>query len=119
MNTPDPFRRAALITYVIPFLWIFILLSFDSFMVGLAFFSIFLAPALLYFFGVPGCRYVMGSIAAFSAALWLITPLFQHAIDRTLRFWTLWSVLLLLFIFASILCLRPPKRRRMGQQRSA
>jgi len=65
--------------------------------------SVALLPAILYFFGVRWCRYVVGAFSVLFVLLWLAVPMAQHAIDRTRTFWFIWCIVLLVFVFSSIM----------------
>jgi hypothetical protein len=60
-----------------------------------------LLPAVLYFFRVRWCRYVVGVLSAIALLIWSVLPMALHAVDRGGRFWIVWPMVWLVFAFSS------------------
>ena len=67
-----------------------------------------LLPAVLYFFSVQWCRYVVGTVAALSFLLCSIVPMIRGTEGR--YFWLIWSPIWLLFGFAALVSFIPVRR---------
>ena len=67
-----------------------------------------LLPAVLYFFGVRWCRYVVGVIAAMSFVLCSTIPMIRGSEGR--YFWLIWSPIWLVFGFAALVAFTPVRR---------
>jgi hypothetical protein len=67
-----------------------------------------LLPAVLYFFGLRWCRYVVGVIAAMSFVLCSMIPMIRGTEGR--YFWLIWSPVWLVFGFAAVVSFIPVRR---------
>jgi hypothetical protein len=104
MKTSETLRRIAIAAYTLPFLVRLVLSLVDGDLRDMLVLSaVALTPAILFFCGVLWCRYVVGAFSVIFLLLWLATPMAQHAIDRTVTFWLIWCVVLLVFIFSSVM----------------
>jgi len=67
-----------------------------------------LLPAVLYFFDVRWCRYVVGAVAALSFLLCSMVPMIRGPEGR--YFWLIWSPVWLVFGFATLVGFTPVRR---------
>jgi hypothetical protein len=72
--------------------------------------SVVLLPAILYFLGIQWCRFVVGLFSIFLFLFWIVSPLAQHAIDRTGKFWLTWSIVLSIFVFSAVMSFVPREK---------
>lgn len=63
-----------------------------------------LALAAGYFLGSRWCRLAIGSIAWIFIPLLLLMPLAQHEVDRTFRFYSWWTIALIVFVVTAVTC---------------
>ncbi|MFN5960702.1 MAG: hypothetical protein ACK5CW_04400 [Verrucomicrobiota bacterium] len=111
MKTSEPFRRIAIGAYALPLVFhIADSLIRDPRGCFLILASGALLPAILYFCGLRWCRYVVGAFSVLFVLLWLVVPMAQHEIDRTVTFWFIWFIVLSVFIFSSIMSFTHNKR---------
>lgn len=69
-------------------------------------------PVVAFFRGVSWCRYVIGAIFSLYLLLWSFSWLAQHSIDRHGGFWTLWALVELLLLVATVVTFATPADRR-------
>jgi hypothetical protein len=67
-----------------------------------------LSPAVLYFFGLRWCRYVVGVIAAMSFVLCSMIPMIRGTEGR--YFWLIWLPIWLVFGFAALVSFVPVRQ---------
>ena len=104
MKTSEPLRRIAIGAYALPLVYhVADGLIRDPRGGFLVLASVALLPAILFFCGLRWCRYIVGVFSVLFVLLWLVLPMAQHAVDRTGTFWFVWCIVLLVFIFSSIM----------------
>ena len=107
MRVTDRTHRIGIALYSLPFLGIIALSLFfvwagDAEMIVA---SVALLPALLHYFGVRWCRYVVGVFAAFGFLACSMIPIMRGTDGR--YFWLIWSPIWLLFAFSTFISFIP------------
>ena len=111
MKTSEQLRRIAIGAYALPLVYHIsysLIRDADGDFLTLA--SVALFPAILYFCGLRRCRYVVGGFSVLFVLLLIAVPMAQHAIDRTGKFWFVWCVVLLAFVFAAAMSFTRDRR---------
>src|SRR5688572_30099864 len=76
---------------------------------GLIWGTVVIAPAIGYLLGVRWCRYLFSAFALIALLGWSFSPLAQHAIDRHLAFWCIWTLIEVLLVALVWTVLAGPK----------
>ena len=105
-------HAVGIVLYSLPFLAILVLSLFfvwagnlEMIVAGVA-----LLPAVMYFFGVRWCRYVIGAFAAVAFLTCSMIPFIRGTDGR--YFWLIWVPLWLIFAFASLISFTPVRQDR-------
>ena len=103
-------RATGIALYSLPFLAVLLFSVFFTWAGNLEMIvaGIALLPAVLYFFRIRWCRYVVGVIAAISFALCSMIPMTRGTEGR--YFWLIWSPIWLLFGFAALVAFIPVRQ---------
>jgi len=103
-------RATGIALYSLPFLAVLLFSVFFTWAGNLEMIiaGVALLPAVLYFFGVQWCRYLVGVIAALSFLLCSIVPMMRGTEGR--YFWLIWSPVWLVFGFAALVSFIPVRR---------
>ena len=72
--------------------------------------GIALLPALLYFFGVRGCRYVVGVFSVICVLVAVLRAIPALSTDQGRYFWLIWSPIFFIFVFSAIVSFIPVRR---------
>lgn len=106
-------QQLGIALYALPFLAVIAISLFvvwagtwEMVLTGLA-----LAPAVLYFFGVGWCRFVVGAIAALGFVACCLRAIPALTMNQGKYFWVIWSPIWLVFAFAAVVSLSPVHRK--------
>ena len=69
--------------------------------IGVSLTAVVITPSVAFICGVNWCRFIVGSLAGVFLLFWSLSPMAQHAIDRSAGYWCFWAIIELL-LFASL-----------------
>ena len=68
---------------------------------GFSLAAVVITPTIAFICGVSWCRFIVGAFAAVFLLFWSLSPMAQHAIDRSAGFWCFWAIIEVL-LFATL-----------------
>ena len=69
--------------------------------IGFSLAAVVITPSIAFICGVNWCRFIVGALAAVFLLFWSLSPMAQHAIDRSAGFWCFWAIIEVL-LFATL-----------------
>jgi hypothetical protein len=106
-------QKIGIALYSLPFLAIIVFSFFfvwagnwEMIVTGVA-----LLPAVLYFFGVQWCRYIVGVFSALCVAAATLRAIPALTMDQGRYFWLIWSPIWLVFAFSAIISFIPVRQK--------
>ena len=109
---PARVHAIGIVLYSLPFLAVIVLSLFfvwagnlEMIVTGVA-----LLPAVLYFFGVRWCRYVVGVVAAIAFLAASLRAIPALSMDPGRYFWLIWSPIWFVFGFAAFISFVPVRQ---------
>jgi hypothetical protein len=113
MRVTGRIHRIGIALYSLPFLAVLVLSLFfvwagnlEMIVTGIA-----LLPAVLYFFGVRWCRYIVGVISVIGFLACSLRALPALTMDQGRYFWLIWSPIWLVFAFSSFVSFIPARQK--------
>ena len=112
MKVTARIHKIGIALYALPFLAVIALSLFfvwagnlEMIVAGVA-----LLPAILYFFGVGWCRYIVGVFSAVCVLAGALRAIPALTMDQGRYFWLIWSPIWLVFAFASFVLFIPVRQ---------